>query len=211
MTKNQEPSTKYEKEYWSKGMLYVAGVDEAGRGPLAGPVIASAVMFDKDVRIDGVDDSKKLSATKREELFSLILEQATSVGVGIVSSLVVDEINILQATFRAMHDAIKRLKPKPQQLFIDGNRFLGNGIPFQTIVGGDAKCFSVAAASIIAKVTRDRLMLEYDKQFPVYGFAQHKGYGTKKHIAAIKEYGLCEIHRKSFHLHDKQLTLFERE
>jgi ribonuclease HII len=210
-TKYQVPSTKYEKEYWSNGVLCVAGVDEAGRGPLAGPVVAAAVIFDKDVRLDGIDDSKKLNAKKRDELFEMIEENASSIGVGIISNVIVDEVNILQATFRAMHEAIKQLKPKPQQLLVDGNRFLGNGIPFQTIVDGDAKCFSIAAASIIAKVTRDRLMFEFDEQFPEYGFAQHKGYGTKQHIAAIRKYGLSEIHRKSFHLHDKQLTLFGRE
>ncbi len=211
MTKNQVPSTKYEKKYWSNRVIHVAGVDEAGRGPLAGPVVAAAVMFDNNVMIDGIDDSKKLNERKRDELFELIQDNASSIGVGIVSCDVIDDINILQATFRAMHEAIKQLKPKPQQLLIDGNRFLGNGIPFQTIVDGDAKCFSIAAASIIAKVTRDRLMIEFDEQFPEYGFAQHKGYGTKQHITAIKKYGLCEIHRKSFHLHDKQLTLFELE
>jgi len=197
--------------YWRDGILRVAGVDEAGRGPLAGPVVAAAVMFDKDIHLYGIDDSKKLNAKKRGELYEVILEKASCFGVGVVSHLIVDERNILQATFKAMHEAIKQLRPKPQQLLIDGNRFLGVGIPFQTIVDGDAKCFSIAAASIIAKVTRDRLMLDYDKQFPDYGFAQHKGYGTKQHIEAIRKYGLCEIHRKSFHLHDKQLTLFEWE
>ncbi|MBI5214863.1 MAG: ribonuclease HII [Ignavibacteriae bacterium] len=218
MTRNKERrtkykvlSTKYEQQYWNDGILHVAGVDEAGRGPLAGPVVAAAVIVHKNISIDGIDDSKKLNGKKRDELFELIQEKALSVGVGIVSHVLVDEVNILQATFRAMHEAIEQLKPKPQQLLIDGNRFSGKGIPFQTIVDGDAKCFSIAAASIIAKVTRDRLMIEYDEQFPQYGFAQHKGYGTKQHIAAIRKYGLCEIHRKSFHLHDKQLTLFERE
>ncbi len=187
-----------EREYRTSGITVLAGVDEAGRGPLAGPVVAAAVTFDANVWIDGVDDSKKLTASKREELFEKIQTHATSIGVGIVSHEVIDEINILQATMRAMTEAIHRLRPSPQHLLIDGPRFVEMGIPFTAIIDGDARSFSIAAASIIAKVTRDRMMVEYDLQFPGYGFAQHKGYGTKQHIEAIRRYGRCPIHRQSF-------------
>ena len=196
----------FEQKYWNTGTLYVAGVDEAGRGPLAGPVVAAAVIFPRKTIIEGIDDSKKLTATKREKLFDEIISHAISVGIGIIYQQVIDEINILQATFRGMNEAIGKLSPPPEQLLVDGNRFRGNGIPFETIIDGDAKSFSIAAASIVAKVTRDRIMVEYDKAYPLYGFAKHKGYGTREHIAAIREHGLCEIHRRSFHIHTDQLT-----
>jgi ribonuclease HII len=193
-------SLDYEIMQWSKGKRYIAGVDEAGRGPLAGPVVAAAVIFHSEVKIDGVNDSKKLSEKERERLFDLIQEKALCVGVGIIEHTIIDEINILNATFRSMHEAIGKLTNQPDYLLIDGPRFAGADIPFTAIIDGDAKCFSIAAASIIAKVTRDRLMVEYDKQYPQYGFAKHKGYGTKAHLEAIKKHGPCEIHRKSFRM-----------
>jgi ribonuclease HII len=191
-------SLSYEQSLQQKGFQYVAGIDEAGRGPLAGPVVAAAVIFPPDVHIDGVDDSKKLSQTERERLFGLIQEKALSVGTGIVSHQVIDEINILEATMRAMGEAVAALSLPPHHLLIDGNRYRDTRIPFTTIIGGDAKCFSIASASIIAKVTRDRLMMEYHDRYPQYGFAKHKGYGTRDHIEAIRKFGPCDIHRKSF-------------
>jgi ribonuclease HII len=193
-------SLDYEKKYWDNGKRYIAGVDEAGRGPLAGPVVAAAVIFPSDIMIDGIKDSKVLSEKERERLFASIQENALSIGVGIVDHTVIDEINILNATFRSMFKAITKLKCKPEHLLIDGPHFPGANIPFTKIVDGDSKCFSIAAASIIAKVTRDRLMKVYDKQYPQYGFAKHKGYGTKEHLEAIKKHGPCAIHRKSFRM-----------
>jgi ribonuclease HII len=200
VARTRDDLLRYEREYWSAGVLEIAGVDEAGRGPLAGPVVAAAVIFKPEQFIEGVNDSKVLLPEEREELYEKIVREALSFGVGIVHHDVIDEINILQATFRAMHTAVRRLAVTPALLLIDGNRFLDNGIPYKTIVDGDALSFSIAAASIIAKVTRDRLMVEYDKQFPEYGFAQHKGYATPQHREAIKQLGLCEIHRRSFTL-----------
>jgi ribonuclease HII len=190
----------YEMEYWKDGKLFIAGVDEAGRGPLAGPVVAAAVIFPDDIQIDGINDSKQLSVKKRERMFEVIQEKALSVGVGIIGHTVIDKINILNATFRSMHSAIGNLSQIPEHLLIDGPHFAGANIPYTTIIDGDAKCFSIAAASIIAKVTRDRLMNEYNEQFPYYGFAKHKGYGTKEHLEAIRKHGPCEIHRKSFRM-----------
>ena len=151
----------FERKLWRNGIGLVAGVDEAGRGPLAGPVVAAAVVFPSEVWIHGVDDSKKLTARKREELFDVIQKCAQSIGVGIVSHETIDRINIYQASMLAMTEAVAKLYPKPQQLLIDGPRFIGNGIPHTAVIGGDAQCFVIAAASIIAKVTRDRLMVEY--------------------------------------------------
>ena len=193
----------YEMEYWKDGKLLIAGVDEAGRGPLAGPVVAAAVIFLDNIRIDGINDSKKLSAKKREGMFEVIKEKALSIGIGIIDHTVIDKVNILNATFRSMHTAIGNLSQVPEHLLIDGPHFAGANIPYTTIVDGDAKCFSIAAASIIAKVTRDRLMNEYDQQYPYYGFAKHKGYGTKEHLEAIKKHGPCEIHRRSFRMPTK--------
>jgi len=178
----------------------IAGVDEAGRGPLAGPVVAAAVVFPSDLYLPGVDDSKKLTAARRDELFAVIMQSALSVGVGIISHETIDEINILNATFRAMHEAIAGLTVPPDHLLIDGNMFPGGNVPFTTVVGGDGLCFSIAAASIIAKVTRDRIMCAYDQDFPGYGFASHKGYATQEHRDAIARLGYCTIHRRSFHL-----------
>jgi len=188
-----------ENTLWLQGMTRIAGVDEAGRGPLAGPVVAAAVLFPKNMIIDGVDDSKKCTAKQRELLFTTIMEQALSVGVGIVDHDVIDRINILQATIVAMRKSIENLNIQPEYSIIDGNSFTHETLKFQNIIRGDEKSFTIAAASIVAKVTRDRMMRDIDIRFPQYGFAQHKGYGTRRHIDAIRTYGLCEIHRRSFH------------
>ena len=188
----------HEEALWRCGIRHVAGVDEAGRGPLAGPVVAAAVIFPPGVLIAGVDDSKKLSPERREALFSAIHEHAVAVGVGIVGHAEIDEINILQATFKAMHGALTSLAVSPGHILVDGNRFVGSGVPFTAIVDGDARCHAIAAASIIAKVTRDRLMCEYDLLYPGYGFARHKGYGTAAHREALSRLGVCPIHRRSF-------------
>jgi len=190
----------YEREYWKRNIVCVAGVDEAGRGPLAGPVVAAAVIFKPEVCIPLVDDSKKLSENRREELYHEIRREAVAVGVGLVGHEVVDRINILQASLLAMHKAIAQLKVQPDQLLVDGNFFRHETIPVENIIKGDALSHSIAAASIIAKVTRDSLMKEYDAAFPQYGFAKHKGYGTREHIAAIHRFGLCGIHRRTFHI-----------
>ncbi|MBI1803539.1 MAG: ribonuclease HII [Ignavibacteriae bacterium] len=196
----------FERTYWMQGIEHVAGIDEAGRGPLAGPVVAAAVVMPREVWIHGVDDSKKLSAVRREELFDVISECALAVGVGIVHHTIIDEINIYRATMKAMADAVAQLTPVPGRLLIDGPRYHDSSIPFTAIVDGDAKCFSIAAASIIAKVTRDRLMVEYDRLFPDYGFAKHKGYGTREHLDAIRTHGPCSIHRRSFSMPTKNDT-----
>lgn len=191
--------SKYEKEYHDKGFEYIAGIDEAGRGPLAGPVVAAAVILPKDCLIEGVNDSKKISEKKREKLYDDVIENAVAWGVGIVDNNVIDEINILEATRKAMHEAIEGLQVKPDYILIDAEKKVNtNGIPYLPIIKGDALSISIAAASIVAKVTRDRMMREYDKVFPVYGFEKHKGYGTKAHVEAIKEHGICMIHRKTF-------------
>lgn len=191
---------QYERELWSNGVGPVAGVDEAGRGPLAGPVVAAAAMFAPEFFIPDVNDSKQLTSEQREALYGQITSGALSIGVGIVDHRIIDEINILNATFKAMHEAIRQLSVSPAHLLIDGNRFTDMGIPYTTIVSGDALSFSIAAASIIAKVTRDRLMVEYDVQYPGYGFMSNKGYATKEHRDAIARQGFCEIHRRSFEL-----------
>jgi ribonuclease HII len=194
-------SLEIEISLWTKGIQTIAGVDEAGRGPLAGPVVAAAVVFPSGTHIKGVEDSKKLSEKRREELFPLIKEQAMAVGVGIVGHDIIDRINILQATILAMHKAIDELTIKPEFVITDGNSFRHEDLPYENIIDGDEKSFTIAAASIVAKVTRDRLMREYDTRYPQYGFAQHKGYGTKRHLEAIRRFGLCDIHRRSFDLH----------
>ena len=201
-------SLDIEFELWGKGIRTIAGIDEAGRGPLAGPVVAAAVVFPVGTIIRGVDDSKKLSEKKRNEFFTVISEQALGVGVGIVSHEIIDRINILQATILAMHKAVDSLNAKPDFLIVDGNSFKHETYRYRNIIDGDAKSFTIAAASIIAKVTRDDLMRHYHVTYPAYGFAQHKGYGTKKHLEAIRKYGLCDIHRRSFalHEHDKDLS-----
>ncbi len=176
----------------------ICGIDEAGRGPLAGPVVAGAVVFPADTDITGINDSKKLTEKKREELYDLIMEKAVSVGIGMASPQRIDEINILQATYEAMREAISKLSVTPDLLLNDAVTIPELPMKQVAIVKGDAKSVSIGAASIIAKVTRDRLMYEYDKVMPEYGFAKHKGYGTKEHIEAIKKYGPSPIHRTTF-------------
>jgi ribonuclease HII len=191
------------EECLRRTVVHIAGIDEAGRGPLAGPVVAAAVVFEPGAFIPGVDDSKKLSPRVRSELFDQILGNALAVGIGSVDNAVIDEINILNATFLAMDRAVGSLGIRPGHLLIDGNLFrpgpAASGIPFSTVVGGDGECFSIAAASIVAKVARDRLMEDFDRQYPGYGFAKHKGYGTADHRAAILRLGVSPIHRRSFH------------
>jgi ribonuclease HII len=186
----------FEKEY--SCCNYICGIDEAGRGPLAGPVVAGAVVLPKDARILYINDSKKLSEKKRDELFDVILKEAVSVGIGIIPAERIDEINILQATYEAMREAINKLNVTPDILFNDAVTIPGVKIPQLPIIKGDAKSISIGAASIMAKVTRDRMMVEYDCLYPEYGFAKHKGYGTKQHTDAILEYGPCPIHRHTF-------------
>lgn len=188
------------KEYERKYSDYnaVCGIDEAGRGPLAGPVVAGAVILPKDCSILYINDSKQLSAKKREELYDVIMEQAVAVGVGIVSCERIDEINILNATYEAMRQAIEKLSIKPDILLNDAVRIPQVDIVQVPIIKGDAKSISIGAASIIAKVTRDRMMMEYAGLYPQYGFEGHKGYGSAAHIEAIKTYGPCPIHRKTF-------------
>ena len=188
----------FERKYWSEGVEIIAGVDEAGRGPLAGPVVAAAVVFPKEVYLEGVDDSKKLSPHRREQLFPLIHERALGVGIGVVSHEEIDRINIYQASILAMKKALDQLSMVPSLVLADGNSFRHETLRFENIIKGDARSFTIAAASIIAKVTRDGLMREYDRLFPGYGFAKHKGYGTREHVEAIRRNGLCEIHRRSF-------------
>ena len=201
-------SIQFETSYRARGVARIAGVDEAGRGPLAGPVVAAAVVFAPDVLIDGVDDSKVLSAIRREELAAKIRAGAIDVGVGVVSHEEIDRINILRATNLAMEQAVRSLGTPPDLLLIDGNSFRHDTLRFVNIVDGDALCFSIAAASIIAKVERDRLMLEYDRLYPEYGFAAHKGYGTEQHRKAIAKHGLSPIHRRSFKV---QLDLWDAD
>lgn len=187
---------KYERE--NSQYAYICGIDEVGRGPLAGPVVAGAVILPKDCDILYINDSKKLSAAKREELFDEIMEKAISVGIGMASPQRIDEINILQATYEAMREAISKLNPQPDCLLNDAVTIPGVTIHQVPIIKGDAKSISIGAASIVAKVTRDRLMEEYDAIFPGYGFASNKGYGSAEHIAALKEIGSSPIHRASF-------------
>ena len=188
----------YETEAFDAGIKLICGVDEAGRGPLAGPVCAAAVILPPGLEIPGLNDSKKLTDKKRRELYDIIIEQAVSYGIAFASEQEIDEINILQATFLAMERAIQKLSPQPELALIDGNRTKDFGLPVRTIVKGDSLSASIAAASILAKVTRDRLMEEYDAQYPQYGFAVHKGYGTKRHYEALREFGPSPIYRKTF-------------
>lgn len=182
----------------SLNLHLVCGVDEAGRGPLAGPVCAAAVILPEHLQIPGLTDSKKLTDKKRRELFPLIQEQAVSYGIGFASEAEIDEINILQATFLAMRRALEQLNVKPELALIDGNRETDFSVPVKTVIKGDSLSANIAAASILAKVTRDDLMLEMSKLYPEYGFDIHKGYGTKAHYEALRCYGPCPIHRRSF-------------
>ena len=188
-----------ENEIYNSGIETICGIDEAGRGPLAGPVVVAAVIMPKDSMIEGVNDSKKVSEKKREILYEQIINEAIAYSVGIIDQKEIDEINILNATKKGLTTAIKELKVKPQRILVDALTGIDTlGIPYTSIIKGDAKAYSIAAASIIAKVTRDKIMREWDEIYPEYGFEKHKGYGTKMHIDAIKEYGLCPLHRLSF-------------
>ena len=188
-----------EKELYKKGFEYICGIDEAGRGPLAGPVVVAGVIMPKDSMIEGVNDSKKVSEKKREKLYDIILEEAISYSVTIIGQDVIDEINILNATKEGVTKVVEELDVKPNLILVDALTHINTkGIPYDSIIKGDAKCYNIAAASIIAKVTRDRIMREWDEIYPQYGFINHKGYGTAKHIQALKEYGPCPIHRKTF-------------
>ena len=189
---------QFEKKYFEQGIKLICGVDEAGRGPLAGPVCAAAVILPLNLDIPGLDDSKKLSDKRRRELFPIIQEQAIAYAVAFADHKEIDEINILQATFLAMERAISALPVKPEVALIDGNRQKDFGIPVETVVKGDSRSASIAAASVLAKVTRDDVMLEMAQKYPQYGFEVHKGYGTKVHYSALAEFGPCPIHRMSF-------------
>lgn len=189
---------RYEKEAGAEGFRIVCGIDEAGRGPLAGPVCAAAVILPEGCVIEGVNDSKKLTEKKREALFDVIREKALAYSIAVADEKEIDEINILQATYLAMRRAFDGLSIKPDMALVDGNRDPGLGVATKTIVKGDANSMSVAAASILAKVTRDRFMLEMDEKYPEYQFAKHKGYGTNLHYEMLTKYGASEIHRKTF-------------
>jgi len=190
---------KIEKDFYNENIKYIAGIDEAGRGPLAGPVVVASVILPQNSMIEGVNDSKKISEKKREKIYENIISEAISYGIGIIYQEEIDEINILQATKKGLNLAVKQMEIKPNIILVDAlNEIDTCGIPYKSIIKGDAKCYSIAAASIIAKVTRDRIMREWDKVYPEYGFSSHKGYGTAKHIEALKKYGPCIIHRKSF-------------
>ena len=190
---------KYEHAAYQEGIDLVCGVDEAGRGPLAGPVCAAAVILPRDLEIEGLNDSKKLSDKRRRALYEVITEQAISYGIAMVDEKVIDEINILQATFLAMRQAVLQLSEKPALALVDGNREPDFGdIPIKTIIKGGSLSANIAAASILAKVTRDRFMEEQDAIYPQYGFCVHKGYGTKAHYEALRAYGPCPIHRRTF-------------
>ena len=191
-----EGMREFENKYSDLGA--VAGIDEAGRGPLAGPVVAAAVILPKDIFLPFLNDSKKVTEKRRDVLFDQIKQEAIAYGIGIASNALIDEINILQATYEAMREAISKLNKTPDILLVDAVHIPGINIKQVGIVKGDAKSVNIAAASILAKVTRDRLMLEYDKIYPEYGFASNKGYGTAKHIEALKAYGACDIHRRTF-------------
>ena len=189
---------EYENELYKKNIKLIAGVDEVGRGPLAGPVVCAAVILKEDYENDKINDSKKITEKKRESLYDIIMGEALSVGIGISSEDVIDEINILQATKKAMTEAIRNLDIKPEHVLIDAVKLEDLDIPQTSIIKGDAKSISIAASSIIAKVTRDRMMVELDKKHPEYDFKNNKGYGTKKHIEAIRKYGIIKEHRKTF-------------
>ena len=187
-----------EDALYEQGIRNICGVDEAGRGPLAGPVCAAAVILPEHLELPGLNDSKKLTDKRRRELFPIIKEQAVAYGIGFASEQEIDELNILQATFLAMQRAIDQLEGKAEFALIDGNREKDFGLPVMTVVKGDSRSANIAAASILAKVTRDDLMLEMAEKYPEYAFEIHKGYGTKKHYEALTEYGMCPIHRKTF-------------
>lgn len=188
-----------EGKLYKTGLNYICGIDEAGRGPLAGPVVVGAVILPKNSFIEGVNDSKKVSEKKREILYEKITEEAIAWSVGIIDQKMIDEVNILNATKLGVTEALTKLGKKPELILVDALQNMDTlGINYKSIIKGDAKCYCIAAASIIAKVTRDRIMRQWDEVFPEFGFAKHKGYGTKAHIEAIKQYGICPLHRKTF-------------
>jgi ribonuclease HII len=192
------PSLRYERKLWRDGWRTVAGVDEAGVGPMAGPVVAAAVIFEPETFIKGVNDSKQLSPEEREEYLAKIQQRALAIGVGVASQSEIDELNIFWATMLASRRAVAALLPKPDHVLVDGRLIPDLQLPQTRIIGGDRKSFCIAAASIIAKVTRDRMMVCYDAQFPGYGFAQHKGYCTREHFAVLRRLGPSPLHRRSF-------------
>ena len=187
-----------ENQLFDSGVKVICGVDEAGRGPLAGPVCAAACILPRGLEIEGLNDSKKLTEKRRDALYDVICEKALAYGIAFATEAEIEELNILGATYLAMNRAIAQLNIQPELALIDGNRNAGIEMPSQTVVKGDSKCADIAAASILAKVTRDRYMMELDSQYPAYGFGKHKGYGTKDHYAAIREHGMCPAHRPSF-------------
>ena len=195
---SQQDMWSIEQSYFDKGVKIICGVDEAGRGPLAGPVCAAAVILPPNVEIPGLNDSKKLSDKKRRELYPVIKEKAIAYGIAFADHNEIDEINILQATYLAMERAINQLSVKPELALVDGNRAKDFGVPVQTVVHGDSLSASIAAASVLAKVTRDGVMLQMAEEYPGYDFEIHKGYGTKAHYAALTEKGPCPIHRMTF-------------
>lgn len=189
----------FDKSYYDKGLNSVAGIDEAGRGPLAGPVVAAAVILPQNIEIPYLNDSKKLTPKRRESLFEIIQKQAIDFSISIIDNTIIDRVNILQATFMAMAQSINKLKNQPDLCLIDGNHKVPNlKINQETIIEGDAKSAAIAAASILAKVTRDRIMIDFSIKYPNYAFEKHKGYGTKTHLEALNNYGPCPIHRISF-------------
>lgn len=200
---------RFERAAWRSGLARVAGVDEAGRGPLAGPVVAAAVILNPEHHIRGLQDSKLLTPDERERLFDQILEHATAVGTGIVDPQTIDRVNILEATRRAMFEALSRLSPHPNLVLTDAVRLSGLTWPQKPLVRGDRRSASIAAASIVAKVTRDRIMVEADGFFPQYGFKRHKGYPTPEHLRALLRHGPCPLHRRTFHGVWSQGDLFE--
>lgn len=193
---------KIEEELYNSGINSICGIDEAGRGPLAGPVVVAAAIMPRNSMIEGVNDSKKVSEKKREELYEIITNEAIAYGVGIIDQKEIDQINILNATKKGLTQAVKELAVRPNVIIVDALTKIDTlGIPYKSIIKGDAKCYSISAASIIAKVTRDRIMRQWDEIYPQYGFLKHKGYGTAAHIQAIKEYGPCPLHRQTFITH----------
>ncbi len=189
---------KYENELWPKGINYIGGIDEVGRGPLVGPVVTACVILPKDFVLEGLTDSKKLTEKKRDEYYDYIMDHALSIGIGMMDNKVIDEVNIYEATKLAMYQAIENSKITPEHVLIDAMKLEKLSMPSTSIIKGDAKSISIAAASVIAKVTRDRMMIELDKKYPMYGFKDHKGYPTKKHLEAIKEYGILDNYRTSY-------------
>ena len=191
-----------EKDLYSKGFKNICGIDEAGRGPLAGPVVVAGVIMPQDSMIEGINDSKKVTEKRREKLYDVIKEEAISYSIAVIDHHVIDDINILNTTKQGVTEVVDGLDVKPDLIIVDALTHINTrGIPYEPIIKGDAKCYNIAAASILAKVTRDRIMRQWDEIYPQYGFSSHKGYGTAKHIAAIKEYGLCPIHRLTFTKH----------